>query len=805
MISCPGCHRESEAGGKFCGFCGHPLVSNVPETGVDTSERLSGNALMRRIDSGDMQGLMNKTVVVEEGQGALLLIAGRHDRNLGPGKHSIGNVLSSTTRDASIVLFQNSDVSLTVSVARLLTSDPLPLSLEFRLVLKIEEPMLFFRNLFGGADSYNAHHLAAALYPVVVEGCEAFVAARSIRDLGANQETSRELGLALTSHLQQPLARWGLSLVLCQAVSVSCEAWDEINQARTEYFVSASEEEAGLEGRKRLFDVFQESQLQTMAEETLEVIGVEKRLSLWARLRQAVLAKSQGEIQSQAELEDTVRQADKDRLLREDEHQSLRHSLTEAQEDHEKARAFVLQRVEAEGQYELQKLDLGHRFGLSQERLVLEVASARREMEHKWELYLGQLEFEIDRDRKRAQFQQEQEAAEQDSSNRGRLGDAQTASTIAGIERDQDAQDLEMLTRAFRDYKGVKREDQRIGVRIELERQEGELELRLRERQAEVDNRIREGRNKHDWELERIDSLSKVGIETLIATAGAEQAEMLTQLARTRAFSGCSPQQILAMQAESSPQVADALREILTATAADGQLEQYERLITEIKEGAKTSQEEYQRNLTTLSEMFNKALDSVKDTAVAFSSYAPAAAQRPDLRSQAAPDGTVTLVFSDIVGSTAMFERLGDLKAQEVVREHNSIINREVEAHGGSVVKTMGDGFMLAFSSGHSAISSSVAIQRSFDVYNTEHSSEPVQVRIGLHTGDVIKEGEDFFGRNVILAARVAAQAQGGEILVSSLVKQLSESRGDIRFDQGREVELKGLDGKAVIYSVQWQ
>ena len=467
MISCPGCHRESEPSGKFCGFCGHPLAPGAAESGADTSDHLSGDVLMRRIDSGEMQGLLNKTVVVEEDQAALLLIAGRHDRTLGPGKHSIGNVLSSTTRDASIVLFQSSDVSLTVSVARLLSSDPLPLSLEFRLVLKIEGPMLFFRNLFGGATSYDAHHLAAALYPVVEEGCEAFVGARSIRDLGG-PDTSRELGLALASHLQQPLARWGLSLVLCQAVSVSCEAWDEINQARTEYFVTASEEAAGLEGRKRLFDVFQESQLQTMAEETLEVIGVEKRLSLWARLRQAVLAKSQGEIQSQAELEDTVRQADKDRLLQEDEHQFLRRSLTEAQEDHEKARAFVLKRVEAEGQHDLQKLDLGHRFGLSQERLALEVAAARQEMEHKWELDLDQIEFEIDRDRRRAQFQREQAAGEQDSTNRGKLGDARTNAAIAEIERDQDAQDLRMLTRAYSDYKGVKREDQREGLRIEL-------------------------------------------------------------------------------------------------------------------------------------------------------------------------------------------------------------------------------------------------------------------------------------------------------------------------------------------------
>ena len=515
MTSCPGCQRETEAGVNFCGFCGHSLSGPAPESGADLSERLQGSVLMRRIEPREMQGLLNKTVVVDEGQAALLLIAGRLDRDLGPGKHSIGNILSSTARDASIVLFQTSDATISVSVSRLLSSDPLPLALDFQLVLKIEEPMLCFRNLLEGADSYNAQHLAAALYPLVEEGCESFVGARSIRNLGAGQDNSRELNLALSSHLQQPLSRWGLGLVSCRSLGIRCEAWDEVNQARTEYFVTAAEEQAGLESRKRLFDVYQESQIQTMAEETLAVIGVEKRVSFWERLRQAVVAKSRGEILSQAELEDAVREADKDRLLREDEHESLRIALEQALEDQEKARAFVLQRVAAEGQYELEKLDLGHRFGLSQEKLALEVAAARQEMEHKSELVLGQIEFEIDRDRRRAQFDRDQAAADQDSGNQGRLGDARTAAAIGDIERDQDAQDLAMLTRAYGEYRGVKREDRRERMRIELERQEGELELSLRERQEDATNRIREGRDKHDRELERIDALSKVGIETV--------------------------------------------------------------------------------------------------------------------------------------------------------------------------------------------------------------------------------------------------------------------------------------------------
>ena len=86
-----------------------------------------------------------------------------------------------------------------------------------------------------------------------------------------------------------------------------------------------------------------------------------------------------------------------------------------------------------------------------------------------------------------------------------------------------------------------------------------------------------------------------------------------------------------------------------------------------------------------------------------------------------------------------------------------------------------------------------------------EAAEEPIRVRIGLHTGEAIKEDEDFFGKNVILAARIAGQAGGGEILVSSLLKELTESGGDIAFGDGRKVELKGLTGAHQLFQVGWQ
>ncbi len=143
--------------------------------------------------------------------------------------------------------------------------------------------------------------------------------------------------------------------------------------------------------------------------------------------------------------------------------------------------------------------------------------------------------------------------------------------------------------------------------------------------------------------------------------------------------------------------------------------------------------------------------------------------EQPDLSQHAAPDGTVTIMFSDIEGSTALAERLGDKRFMEVLREHNSIVRRHVKVHGGFEVKSEGDGFMLAFQSARRALECAMDIQRALATRNNG-AEEPLLVRMGLHTGEAIEEGEDFFGKNVILAARIAGQATGGEVLVSSLL-----------------------------------
>jgi len=180
--------------------------------------------------------------------------------------------------------------------------------------------------------------------------------------------------------------------------------------------------------------------------------------------------------------------------------------------------------------------------------------------------------------------------------------------------------------------------------------------------------------------------------------------------------------------------------------------------------------------------------------------------EQPDMRAHMAPDGTVAILFSDIEDSTVLTERLGDERWLELLREHNTIFREQLDRHDGYEVKSQGDGFMLAFPDPCEALECAIDVQLAFAERERDDSAQALRIRMGLHTGEVISEEGDYFGKNVILAARIAAQALGGEILVSEELRQaVSGGNGDgLRFDAGRELELKGLAGSHRVYRADW-
>ena len=200
-----------------------------------------------------------------------------------------------------------------------------------------------------------------------------------------------------------------------------------------------------------------------------------------------------------------------------------------------------------------------------------------------------------------------------------------------------------------------------------------------------------------------------------------------------------------------------------------------------------------------------KAAPVVKDSIQSMVAWANSRRSSP--RADLAPDGTITLLFSDIENSTVINGRLGDDGWMKELRAHTKLVQAVVDNHDGHIVKSQGDGFMVAFKQPDRAVTCAVALQRA--LHKQRRGKAQLRVRVGIHTGRAISEDGDFFGENVAFAARVAQHAHGGEILASDALKQAVDARAgrepEISFSAARDVELKGITSMQRIYTINWR
>ena len=177
--------------------------------------------------------------------------------------------------------------------------------------------------------------------------------------------------------------------------------------------------------------------------------------------------------------------------------------------------------------------------------------------------------------------------------------------------------------------------------------------------------------------------------------------------------------------------------------------------------------------------------------------------ERPDLAEATGVDGTVTIAFSDIEGSTELAVRLGDQKWLDLLRWHESVVENAVTREGWPrrqvPRRRTHAGVPLAATRG---LRTAIEIQRSL---RQPHDGEALRLRIGLHTGEVLQHADDLFGRTVIMAARVAAAAQGAEILTSSTAVRAHWDGGPVPHSETRRTtELKGIPGEHPLFPLIW-
>jgi len=161
-----------------------------------------------------------------------------------------------------------------------------------------------------------------------------------------------------------------------------------------------------------------------------------------------------------------------------------------------------------------------------------------------------------------------------------------------------------------------------------------------------------------------------------------------------------------------------------------------------------------------------------------------------------------TILFTDIQEHTAIMQRLGDERGRDVLREHERLTRDELRAHGGTEVKTVGDSFMASFPSAQRAVECAIALQQTFEVHDL--CGERIHIRVGLNAGEPIAENNDLFGSSVILASRAKDKAEGGQVLVTDVVRQLVAGKGLLFAERG-EIEMRGFEDPVRLYEVRWR
>ena len=160
-----------------------------------------------------------------------------------------------------------------------------------------------------------------------------------------------------------------------------------------------------------------------------------------------------------------------------------------------------------------------------------------------------------------------------------------------------------------------------------------------------------------------------------------------------------------------------------------------------------------------------------------------------DFGGHTSPDGAITLLLTDVEDAHA--------QPADVLRDHATLVRQLVSVHDGSVAGQSDDGFMASFASAHSGLRCAIELQKAF-------AGSELKPRVGLHSGFLIADADAFYGRNVVLAARIADHAKGGEILVSDTLREYTQTDPSFRFEDRGKARFKGLLGTHRIHAVNW-
>jgi len=669
-VRCGVCGAENQAGSEYCSSCGRKMAeSQAPEFNRHRWSRRDEEFAVR-VEANDLPGWLKSGVIIEPGANAMLIVRGANQGLLPPGEYTISTIgerihdwlTGNIPERAAILLVDTVPTGLEYNLGGRFTKDPLPIGMTLRLLLEVADPVQFLINMLHGRERLTKEEVRQYLYPEVVQIADRWLRQQSLEDLVNDPGQRARLELALEEELRPTMKHTGLRLLQVRTVELNLEPYDELKGVRGKYALVNARAAAELDGKKltaasdaerlkfeeeqklllariqfeasqKWSALNQEKNLQELAEETAQVELEERKIELYQRMRQAVQSDKMNEVRSEADFKKFMRDIEGEQLLQERERQELLRTWQDQSQNLQRARAHLLARLDVEQDFELRMLRLKLQRAHDAEKHAGDMEALRAEDE------LWVAENIIARKRADWDFEMRQRTAletmvlEQKKDEIARAKEKNDAELARLIDMQKYADLIEKgrlgieLTRIMEANDRLD-EEERLRIEREDELTRARELQRLVLEKMEFGERQRAAERAH--ELERIKLFGTLGSEALISLSAPEQAKILADLKHTEALQGMSEEQILAMAAEKSPQVAQALvekyRSIAQGQASEVQKEMYERLLSEQKEtlkqlremSEKHAEEErkaWESSAKTTQEIATHAMDRIADVA----------------------------------------------------------------------------------------------------------------------------------------------------------------------------------------------
>lgn len=582
---CAICGADNKQDATYCTKCGRPLS-------VNQETEVRGNHWSRRPDDfaarleiGDLPGLLNKKLEVEIGTQALIISSGSPQEVLPPGFYTVENIgktitnwLKGIPNSITALLVNTSPTELSLQIANRFTSDPLPISLSIRMVLKVESASKFLLTTLQGQERYSLDELRSYIEPEVTAVLDQYLRGHTLEQLVTNPATRNELELAVDEALRMTFEQYGLKLMSLRTAELDLVAYDKIKGIKGNYSLLVSEGEAKLSGEEQMLELQKKLDLHELAKDTAKVELEERKVELYQRMRQTVMTDKMNEVKSEEDFRKFMDEIDYQKLLSEKERQDLVRGWKEAGEDHERARAFLLAKADVEEKYELR---------------AVEVKSSG-------ELALAEQEYQLQLARKRAEMTLQIQEMEWESTLKKRQHELE-------IQKEEFSQDMAEAHQA---------------IALLNEMDDHALEIRLKEARANVEIEIRRLESNHRLEMERLEKLGTLGTEALIAASPVEQGRILQDIKRTEIYKNMTEDQILALAAEKNPELGKVFEEkyraIAEGKANEREREMYEKLIAENKDNLKLLLDSQREAMDRLQQMSQHGMDSIKEVSMAY-------------------------------------------------------------------------------------------------------------------------------------------------------------------------------------------